>query len=140
MQKQEAEAQAKRDVAKISNFCDEMGNQNIAALLSALAPKNLDESFDDCPCPALLGALVPSGAPRPLPTLPASTSLYFYIQYAHCHALRRVCRPVASWAPVLVKLLSHGFAPPNVQLHVLKEELATALDENNCPFEREEVL
>ena len=50
------------------------------ALLTALAPANLDESFDDCPSPALLAALAPPAAPRPLPTLPASARLYFYIQ------------------------------------------------------------
>ena len=78
--KQEAEEVLEQGAAKISDFCDEMGNQNMAALLSALAPTNLDESFDDCPSPALLGALAPPGAPRPLPTLPASARLYFYIQ------------------------------------------------------------
>lgn len=131
---------AERGAADISEFCDEMGEHDMTALLAALAPANLEESFDDCPSPALLAALAPPAAPRPLPTLPASARLYFYIQYAHCHALQHARRPVASWAPVLVKLLSHGFAPANVQLYVLKEELATALDEDPCPFEAEEVL
>ena len=114
--------------AQISDFCDEMVEQDMAALLAALAPANLEESFDDCPSPALLAAMAPPGAPAPLPTLPASARLYFFIQYlglgngaaaevpsqhvlprflaryARCHALHAAGRPTASWAPVLVKL------------------------------------
>lgn len=163
--------------SELSELCDAMAAEDMTRLLTALAPFNLEESFDDCPSPGLLAALAPPEAP-PLPTLPASARLYFYIQrlgfrvsgmvvgrYAHCHALHRARRPVALWAPVLVKLwqpqffrrssaprLSHGFAPAPVQLHVLKarayvcglkwlqEELAWALDEDPCPFEPEEVL
>lgn len=84
--------------------------------------------------------MAPPGAPAPLPTLPASARLYFFIQYARCHALHVAGRPTASWAPVLVKLLSHGFASASVQLQVLQEELSGVLEEDPCPFETEEVL
>ncbi|CAJ1456102.1 unnamed protein product [Effrenium voratum] len=127
-------------ITRLSDFCDELAKEDMGRLLEELAPANLEESFDDCPSYALLASLVPVGAPRPLPSLPASARLYFYIQYARCHALQKAKRPAASWAPVLVKLLSHGFASSFVQLHVLKEELATALDEDPSPFEPEEVL
>ena len=69
-----------RGAADISDFCDEMVEHGMSALLAALAPANLEESFDDCPSPALLAAMAPAGAPAPLPTLPASARLYFFIQ------------------------------------------------------------
>ena len=70
-----------KGAAEVSDFCDEIVENGMLDLLEALAPANLEESFDDCPSSALLAAMAPPGAPAPLPTLPASARLYFFIQH-----------------------------------------------------------
>ena len=62
--------------------------------------------------------------PKKNPTDPQMIQMIF--RYAHCHALQHARRPVASWAPVLVKL-PHGCTYQCTRLYSIATIIVTVL-------------
>jgi len=128
----------------VSELLDGLAEENLEALLAALAPAEAgSEPLERYPPESLLALLGPppcvgEGAQAPL--LPPSGRLFFFAQFARCRALRLSGQPASAYAPTLVRLLTAGVAPPGLATAVVEEELLPALGEEPPALAADEAL
>eukprot|EP00927_Polykrikos_kofoidii_P066242 TRINITY_DN61879_c0_g1_i1.p1 TRINITY_DN61879_c0_g1~~TRINITY_DN61879_c0_g1_i1.p1 ORF type:complete len:730 (+),score=85.27 TRINITY_DN61879_c0_g1_i1:231-2420(+) len=137
--------------AFVSEFIDELAEDNLEDLLTVLRPPDMSEPLDRYPPEFLVHLLVPwkVGDLRPLSgevqgdfsgLLAPSGRLYFYTQYARCRACRLAGALGSVFAPTLVHLLASGVVPPNIVPKLIEEELWPVLCKEENALEEGDVM
>lgn len=125
----------------LSALVEELAAEDLGGLLAALEADVLEESVGQYPTEGLREALLPGFAKEEgHRRWPASKSLKFFAQLAHCRALREAGRPAAIWGPFLVRSLANGIVTQSLFRRILEEDLQPVLEEDPPVLTEKDVL